>query len=238
VDRAAWNELAANFEELVCDVAREETNDRLRHFVSATRPSPRSSVLVDLGCGIGTFIKRFGPLFKEIVAVEYAPKTIARAKERCAGMANVAWMTMDVARAAKKIGTRADLTVCLHVITSASTAVRNAQWAGVVSVTKPGGFALVVVPSLESEEMIQDHISRGMQGVKSKMMASGLVEVDGTRQKYYRRDEVAATVAKHGLKVVRLDRIVSSWSREGMAKPRSGNREGPWDWICLAQRPA
>ena len=169
MNRTDWNEIADDFEDYVCDVAVDETNDQLRRFVNAVRPSPKNSVLVDLGCGIGSFIQKFGHRFKEIVGVEYAPRIIARAKERCAAIEGVEWLNMDAARAAKKIGTRADLTVCLNVITSASAPVRDAQWAGVASITKTTGRALLVVPSLDSEEMLQAQIfvTRGTPSSKS-----------------------------------------------------------------------
>jgi SAM-dependent methyltransferase len=218
MDRAAWNELADDFEELVCDVSSEETNDQLRRFVSAARPSPKTSVLVDLGCGIGSFILRFGHRFKEIIAVEHAPRTIARAKERCAAITNIEWLTMDVARAVRHLGPCADLTVCLQVITSVSAATRNAQWAGIATITKPGGFALIVVPSLESEEMVQGHIDRGASGVKSKITAT--------------------IIERQGFRIRRLAKISSPWAREGMAKPASSGADSPWDWICLAERTA
>jgi SAM-dependent methyltransferase len=237
VKRSEWNEIANEFENYVCDVAVDETNDQLRRFVNAARPSPKSSVLVDLGCGIGSFIQKFGHRFKEIVGVEYAPRIIARAKERCAAVEGVEWLTMDAARAAKKIGTRADLTVCLNVITSASAPVRNAQWAGVASVTKPGGHALLVLPSLESEEMLHRQSLRDARNDKFEITADGLVETEGSFQKHYRQDEVVDVATSHGFEVKRIARVVSPWSRTGMRKPRRGEWENPWDWIVLLKRP-
>jgi 2-polyprenyl-3-methyl-5-hydroxy-6-metoxy-1,4-benzoquinol methylase len=234
--RAEWNEIADDFEDYVCDVAVDETNDQLRRFVNASRPSPKSSVLVDLGCGIGSFIQTFGERFKEIVGVEYAPRIIARAKKRCAAI-DVEWLTMDAARAAMRIGPRADLTVCLNVITSASAPVRHAQWAGVAAVTKPQGHALLVLPSLESEEMLQRQSLRDVRNEKFQITEDGLVETEGSFQKHYRQEEVSAIAASHGLEVKRIARIVSSWSRTGLRKPRSGDWENPWDWIVLAQKP-
>jgi SAM-dependent methyltransferase len=236
VDRTAWNELADDFEESVCDIASDETNDQLRRFVAAARPLPKKPVLVDLGCGIGTFIRTFGGPFHRIVGVEYAPRIMARAQEQCAAVKGVEWLTMDAARAAKRIGRRADLTVCLNVITSASAATRNAQWASVAAVTKPSGFALVVAPSLESDEMLLP-AHRAEQSGKSAATAGGLADRDGSRQKHYRRDELVGIVSKHGLTVKRVGRVFSAWSGEGLDKPRPGDHKDPWDWICLAQRP-
>ena len=53
----------------------------IARLVLGLRPSPRKSVLVDLGCGIGTFVERYGKLFRATFAVEHAPRIIARAKK-------------------------------------------------------------------------------------------------------------------------------------------------------------
>ena len=234
MDRADWDELADDFEELVVDVTRDQTSDQLSRFVAATR-LPRTAVLVDLGCGIGSFIHRFGDRFAEVIGVEHAPKIIARAKARCAGMKNVRWLTADVARGAKRIGPIADLTVCMNVITADSAAERAAQWRGLRAATKPSGFALVVVPSLESERMVQKHTPAGKTG-KPTFRADGLSEKAGSWQKHYRRDELTAILARQGFQVTRIGRIYSPWSREGLRKPRNPTFKSPWDWICLAQR--
>jgi SAM-dependent methyltransferase len=236
MDRAEWNGLADEFEESVCDIVASETNDQLRRFVSAARPLPKKPVLVDLGCGIGTFIRTFGRRFDRIIGVEYAPRIMARAKERCAGVKGVEWLTMDAARAAKRIGCRADLTVCLNVITSASSATRNAQWASLAAVTKPSGFALVVVPSLESDEMLME-AHRAERSGKAAATAGGLADRDGSRQKHYRRDELIEIFRGQGLEVKRLGPVFSPWSGEGLDRPRPGKAKGPWDWICLARKP-
>jgi len=238
LNRAEWNQLADDFEELVCDVALDETSDQLRRYVDAARPSKEKSVLVDLGCGIGSFIQKFGGRFREIVGVEFAARTIARAKERCAAIDGIEWHTMDVARAAKRIGQRADLTVCMNVITAPRKATRDAQWAGVATVTKPSGFALIVVPSIESEEMIQARIRRGASGIKSTQTADGLVEFDGSAQKYYRRDELMSVVRDNGFDVKRIGQLRAPWAREGMTNPRRPGIQNPWDWIVLARRQA
>jgi SAM-dependent methyltransferase len=236
MNRAQWNRLADEFETQVCDIAREETEDQLSRYVRAARPLPKSSVLVDLGCGLGSFIRRFQDRFLEITAVEYAPRIIARAKKNCAGVAKVRWLTMDIPRSARTIGTVADLTVCMNVITSPSEAKRNAIWEAVAKVTKPNGYALIVVPSLESERMVQQVSRRGRRTKAPAAMPGGLVQRDDAVQKHFERQEFDAILSRHGFVAVRLGRAYYPWSKEGMRKPRLAGAAGPWDWVCLAQR--
>jgi SAM-dependent methyltransferase len=232
MNRAQWNHLADEFETEVCDIAREETEDRLSRYVRAARLTPKRSVLVDLGCGLGSFIRRFQDRFRKITAVEYAPRIIARAKKNCAGVTNVRWLTMDIPRSAKTIGAVADLTVCMNVITSPSRAKRNAIWKAIASVTKPNGYALIVVPSLESEHMVQQVSGEALPA----KLAGGLVQRDDAVQKHFERRELDAILPRYGFIVVRLGRAYYPWSKEGMRKPRFAGARQPWDWVCLARR--
>ena len=233
MNRAQWNQLADTFETEVCDIAREETRDQLSRFVRAVDLSPKNSVLVDLGCGIGSFIRKFHYRFRDVTAVEFAPRIIARAKKNCADVPKVRWLTMDIPNAAAAIGAVADLTVCMNVITSPSRARRHAIWTTIAKITKPKCHALIVVPSLESERMVR-RVSRGTDAA----LPEGLVQRDDAVQKHFERNELTSTLARAGFVPMRISRIYYPWSKEGMRKPRSGGGKGPWDWVCLAQRRA
>jgi SAM-dependent methyltransferase len=228
MDPRKWNRHADEFDDLVFNIARTDLTGALARYVKSVPASPKSSVLVDLGCGTGSFIKEFGHRFHKILGVEFASRTIARARKSLRNATNIDWLTMDVEKAAEIIGPRGDLTACLNVVTSPSPAKRNRLWAAIAKATKPRGYALVVVPSLESEMMVHT------LGGSSKPTSGGIVRIDDARQKFYRRDELVADLARHGLKTVRIGRVFYPWSEEGMKKPR-GNRN-PWGWICLARR--
>jgi SAM-dependent methyltransferase len=236
MSRTTWNRLADKFESRVCDIARTETSDQLRRCVGAASPSPRRSVLVDLGCGIGTFIQQFGGRFREIIAVDIAPRMVERAKARCnGGLPPTTWLAMGIERAAKVIGTRADLTVCLNVITSPSRARQNRLWASVAAITKPRGYVLVVVPSIESARMVHEIETRGRRRVKP-VEVDGVVRRAATWEKHYDRRELRALLPRYGLAVRRITRGYFPWSQEGLVKPRTSAARSPWDWVCLAQR--
>jgi SAM-dependent methyltransferase len=236
MNRKQWNRLAKKFETEACDISREESGDQVKRYVARARIPKKGGVLVDLGCGVGTFIKEFGHRFGEIVGVEYAAGIIARAKTRCADMDNVTWHNAGAAQAAARIGRRADLTVCMNVITSSNAATRAALWASLASVTKKNGFALIVVPSIESDDMVEETANNGRKPRRTAARAKGLVRRSGAMQKHFARDELGDDLARVGFAVRRIGRAFYPWSIEGMRETKARRANRPWDWVCLAQR--
>jgi 2-polyprenyl-3-methyl-5-hydroxy-6-metoxy-1,4-benzoquinol methylase len=233
MNRQQWNQLGKVFQDEVCDIVREETNDEMKTYVAAAK-LPKNATLVDFGCGVGTFIHRFGAKFKTIVGVEFAASAIAQAKVLCADRRDVRWMTADIVRAAKDIGRIADLTVCLNVITSPSAAKRAALWQSLADTTKAGGCTLLVVPSLESEAYVQAVI----QGRKNLRLAAsdGLVVREEATQKHFEDGELRETLASFGFKVKKLGKAHYPWSIEGVRETAARAAKRPWDWVCLAER--
>lgn len=231
MDRRKWNRLSGDFDDRVFNIARTDLTGVVDRYVKSVPVSRNSSVLVDLGCGTGSFIKKFGHRFHEIVGVEFASRIIARAKKSLGKPSNVDWLTMDLGKAAEIIGPRADLTTCLNVVTSPSSAQRKRMWASIARTTKPRGYALIVVPSFESEMMVHE------LGGTAKPSKTGIVRIDDdASQKFYRRDELIADLGRHGLKSVRIGRVFYPWAEEGLRKPRASGNRNPWGWICLARR--
>lgn len=235
MDRRAWNRHANEFEDMICDITVDERGNQVSRFVKASR-LPANAVLVDLGCGLGSFVQKFGSRFQKILAVDFAARIIARARQRCAEQPGVQWLVMDVARAFKAIGRCADLTVCMNVITSPSAAKRKALWSCLANVTKPSGFALVVVPSIESNEMVEQSVCSARRTGAFATKRGGLVKHEDSWQKHFGRGELVTTMSDHGFLVKRIGCVSFGWDDEGLRNPRAAGRKSPWDWICLAQR--
>jgi SAM-dependent methyltransferase len=235
MDRRQWNRHADEFEDAICDITVDERGNQVGRFVKAAR-LPDNPVLVDLGCGLGSFVQKFGSRFQKIFAVDFAARVIARARKRCATQPGVKWMVMDVARAFRAIGRRADLTVCMNVITSPSAAKRRALWSCVASVTKPGGFALIVVPSIESNDMVGQASTSARRNGAFASRGGGVVRHEDSWQKHFARRELIATLSDYGFLVKHIGRVSFGWDDEGLHNPRAAGKKAPWDWICLAQR--
>jgi len=236
VSRKEWDKLAKDFEREVCDITRETKTGTIARLMKTLKLSPETSVLIDLGCGLGTFIARYSALFRESIGVEHAPRIIARAKKNLGRRDGLSWITSSLPPAARRIGRRADLTVCMNVITMPGAATREKMWASIAAVTRKGGHALIVVPSIESDRMVE-RVAYGTPLAQAKAEApDGLVDRGGTRQKHFARDELHDLLACHGFRIKRLLRVPYPWQKEGLRKPRNAGTRMPWDWLVLAER--
>lgn len=242
MNQARWDRLANAFEDSVCDITAVDMTHQMRRLVRRVELPRRGACLVDLGCGIGTFVKEFGESFANIIAVDFAPHILARAKSRQTAdiLEKTRWLRMDLAQAARKIGTVADLTVCLNVITSPDEKLRDRLWTSLASVTLPKGYALIVVPSVESANMV-DALPAVQKKSKRRttpaaLVAQGLLNRAGAMQKHFSRSELARLLPAYGLTPRRITRAYCPWSEEGLKKPRTSAAPYPWDWACLVQR--
>lgn len=228
-----WDRLAAEFEDRVCDITARNSGRVIRELVEAAQSKRRRPVLVDLGCGIGTFIHRFGDRFSKVIGVDFSAAILARAEELCRSLDRAQWLCLDVGKAGRVIGPKADLTVCLNVITSPSHSKRRALWSSVASVTRKGGRALVVVPSKESAEMVASTTGRRLRGAD---MERGLVPAGGDLQKYFGEAELDEVLTNHGFVVESMRRATFPWADEGLPQRDRIRAPRPWDWAVLARK--
>jgi hypothetical protein len=110
------------------------------------------------------------------------------------------------------------------------------MWDGIAKVTKRNGHALIVVPSIESDRMVE-RVAYGTPRAQAIEEApGGLVERGGSRQKHFAREELDALLATHGFRTKKVLRVSYPWQKEGLRKPRNAGKRQPWDWLVLAQR--
>jgi len=226
----SWDHLADNFEVAVCDVTRS-SGRQLAEFVRRAAPS-RQKTLVDAGCGIGSFVKRFGRRFGTVIAFDFAAKMVARARKRCPAAIDARWMTLGLEDAAAKIGAVGDFVACLNVITSTNADLRSRQWESLAGLVRPGGYALVVVPSLESALRVAK-FADSENRIHDSDFDSGIVYRGEYQQKHYSRDELRDTTRSVGLRPVSLKRIHYPWSDDGVDDP---GLAPPWSWVVLARK--
>src|SRR4051794_13922300 len=83
----AWSRAADVYEKEFIDPYREPKGNRLLEAIESIDGA--ALAVADLGCGIGPLLPLLASRFARVVAVDFAPGMLARARERCAGLANV-----------------------------------------------------------------------------------------------------------------------------------------------------
>jgi len=124
----------------------------------------------------------------------------------------------------------------MNVITMPETRIRESMWSSIAKVTKKKGHALIVVPSIESDRMVE-RVAYGTSLAEAKGEApDGLVDRGGSRQKHFTRDELHEPLARHGFHAKSIQRVTYPWQKEGLRRPRRAGTRKPWDWLVLAER--
>jgi SAM-dependent methyltransferase len=229
MSQQGWNQLAADFEDSVCDITAT-SGAAVARLVKLAKPN-RKQMLVDAGCGIGTFTERFGESFGKIMAFDFAPAMVKRARKRCARFDHAEWAALPLEKAGGTFGPIADFAVCLNVITSPKNTLRRRQWASLAGLVKPRGQLLVVVPALESAQYVASVDSEAFHG--SVAEDDDLVRRNDTEQKHYARSELREIVEGLGFEMITLRKISYPWADDGLELTAT---KSPWDWACLARK--
>ncbi len=102
--------------------------------------------------------------------------------------------------------------------------------------TKKGGHALIVVPSIESDRMVERVAYDTTLAEAKEAAPDGLVDRGGSRQKHFAKEELRALLAECGFRTISIQRVTYPWQKEGLRKPRGAGGRLPWDWLVLAER--
>ncbi|MDZ4658065.1 MAG: methyltransferase domain-containing protein [Bythopirellula sp.] len=231
MSQQGWNRLAAEFETSVCDITAT-SGAQIAKLVALTKPNRRKT-LVDAGCGIGTFVERFGESFGKIIAFDFASAMVKRTRRRCSDFNHAEWQALPLEDAGAKFGAVAHLAVCLNVITSPKPSLRERQWVSLGQLVRPNGHLLVVVPSLESARYVAEMDEEAFHG--SVDGASELVRRNDTEQKHYSRQELRRIVTHQNFEVIAVRRVSYPWEDDGLELTE---RKSPWDWACVARKNA
>lgn len=239
LSRTHWNRLAARFNSSVCDITAGERGRVVDDLVREALERHPKPVVIDVGCGVGTFIRRYGRRFRESIGVDFAERMLRGARRRCAKVPRTHWVCATVVKAPKQVDRQADLTVCMNVLTAPDVALRRRQWRALGKITRPGGCALVVLPSFESAQFVAAVEERMTRAASAARLEDGSVHRGRARQKHYTRTELCAEAERAGFRVLRVPKVHYNWSDEGLAPTQTiANGRYPWDWAMLAVKRA
>jgi len=235
MDRRRWRELARDFDRDVTDTPRNDSEGVIRRALVEAAGRRRDRVLVDLGCGPATLIRRHAGLFARAVGVDFADPVLELARRRCRAHAHAEFVCADAAGAGRRLPRAADVLACMNVVTSASARKRESIGRALAAVARPGATLLLVLPARESIEHAADAArARGLKALRPSR--EGIVRRAGDPQKFWTAEEIGEALARWGFELQCLRKVRVPWSDEGQDARDFRGLPGPWDWLAVARR--
>ena len=232
-----WQAFDEPFEKSVCDLTSVDGPDIIGDLLGRYGFSGGRGLVVDAGCGIGSFLKKHWWRFELAVGFDQVASFVSKARRRCREARNVLWVCDELESASKDLQGVFDLAVALNVLTSPSSICRKRQWKALTSMLGPGGKLLLALPSLESNNHVE-RICNGRRWDGVKRLSSGIVERRyGIRQQFYTQDGLRRLLTRQGLSPLEVRRAYYPWRYEGIYEAYLRGEERPWDWLCLALVP-
>lgn len=69
---------------------------------------------VELGCGEGVFTERVAPLCKQLLAVDFSPTALQRARQHCSSLGNVSFALFDIR--SENVNGEYDLVIAMDIV--------------------------------------------------------------------------------------------------------------------------
>ncbi|MDZ7650231.1 MAG: class I SAM-dependent methyltransferase [Cytophagales bacterium] len=181
----------------------------------------KNNTAIDFGCGNGKSFPYLAPIFKHVLGLDISKGLLKQAKQR--GYSNVALKKADLTKKRLTL-TQVDFAFCCNVIMFPDLEKNYTMLANINKALKPGGAALVVLPSLDSALFsswrlidlyrkegvdvndIPAHEFHYFKGTKRDLI-QGIVHIDGVPTKHYSQTELQVTFEEAGFKITALERL-------------------------------
>ena len=227
-----WDRLAAAYEAEVCDIFTRDRRTVIARWLKLSGILRGRKTLLDVGCGIGSFIKKYGRHFGRKTGTDHSRRMLRIAARRCRALGDCHWLQADVQALPSALRDQADLVVCSNVITFVSATACSRAMRGVARCAKPGGSLLFILPALESHDAV---VALESGRTTARRAATAIVRRDDRMQRFYTAAGARQLATRAGLRAVQVRKVWYPWNDEGIARPPRG-QELPWDWLVTARR--
>jgi SAM-dependent methyltransferase len=242
-----WSAAAADYEQEFVDPYRAGGPRPLLEALSALAGDRTAA---DLGCGVGPLLPTLARQFRHVWAVDFAEGMLARARQRCEGLANVEFLRRGLTDLAPLAG-RVDVAVAVNSLVMPRLDDLERALVSARSLLRPGGHFLGIVPAMDAVHyhtlLLVDRARRaGMPEDKARRNAAGHAEhslydfafggfrFKGLEQHFWQPVEVRYRLRRAGFRRVRRAKVPLSW--EQCACGHDLRRyPPPWDWFFHAE---
>lgn len=241
-EKKHWEKLAPDYNTEIFDVYGSDKFKKLPRYIKKHASLTKSAI--DFGCGNGKSFPYLAPAFKRVLGLDISKGLLKQAATR--GYQNVSLKVHDVTR--KLRAPKADFAFCCNVIMFPDLKKNEQAFKNIAHALKPGGTALLVLPSLDSAlfsswQLIQLYKREGVKASdipahefhyfkgNKRDLLQGIVHIDNVPTKHYSASELEVILPAAGFTMTKLEKLEYDWSTEVANPPKSLGAPYPWDWL-------
>ena len=249
-----WSRTAARYDDLFLNPFRPGVENPLLAEVLKV-PEPGSKTVADLGCGTGPLLPHLVGRFGRVVALDFAPGMIAKAKKRlgpaAAGVTFLARSMHDLDDFAGAF----DVAVAVNSVVMPDVREIDRTLLAIRSSLKPSGVFLGILPAMDAIHyhtmlLYDEALDRGLDPEEAERHAAfqgehhfyefafGRFGFRGLRQKFWQPFEAEHRFAKAGFDRVELTKVLYPWDDTITGGPAFAAHPQSWDWSFRATAPA
>lgn len=245
---AHWNNIADRYDDEVFDVFQSDKHQILQRYFD--KHVEASHTATDFGCGIGKAFRYLAPRFQHVLALDISDDCIDIAKAN--PYTNITYQQQDLTVKNLKLP-QANFALCCNVAILPDIDDDRAILKNIARGLKPGGHAIIVVPSIESAMFSswrlvdwykREGVSKGripkseLQSfdVRIADLVQGVIEINGVPTKHYSREELQVLLEEAGFTLTALEKLEYDWRTEFSTPPRWMGAPYPWDWMIECKK--
>lgn len=248
----SWSRAAARYDEVFLDPYGPAVRNPLWAALDAVEDAG-SKTVADLGCGTGPLINPLLERFARVVALDFAPGMLAKARDRVAPEDRP--RVTFLARSMEELDDQADsIDVAIANNSLVMPDVRRIHrvLTAIHASLRPGGVFLGIAPSMDAIQyhtmlLYEQALDRGLDPDEAERFAAlhgehryydfafGRFRFQGLRQKFWQPFEFEHRFKKAGFRSVTLDRVLYPWDENFAGAVELAAEPPSWDWFFRAE---
>jgi SAM-dependent methyltransferase len=246
-----WSRHATRYDEVFLDPFRPEVENPLLAALEAV-PDPGSKTVADLGCGTGPLLPLLAGRFGTVIALDFAPGMIARAKERLGPVAERVRFDTRAMDDLDDYAGRLDVAVAVNSLVMPDVRVIDRTLRAIRRSLTPDGLFLGIVPAMDAQHyhtmlLLDQALERGQSPAEAERLAAvhgehqffdfafGRFLFQGLRQKFWQPFEIRHRMRKAGFAAVELGQVLYPWDESLAGGPAFADQPRSWDWSFAAR---
>ena len=247
-----WSRHAARYNEVFLDAFHPGVENPLMAALEAVT-DPGEKTVIDLGCGTGPLLPYLVSRFGKVIALDFAPAMIAKAKQRLGRRAkSIEFLNRPMHELDDDHGT-IDVAVAVNSVVMPDVRLIDRTLTAVRAALKPDGVFLGVVPSMDAIHyhtmlLMDQSLERGATPEEAERYAAfhaehgyydfayGRFSFQGLKQKFWQPFELTHRLTKAGFRSVTLDRLLYPWDESIIGGAVFADHPKSWDWTFQARQ--